>query len=308
MYRNFKEMRDNLSSVAPKTIVVAAAHDEKSLEAVYSAAEVLPMQYILVGNRARIMEISSKLGKMPAENTIVEGGDNTDCVRKAVSLVREGRGHVLMKGISETGALLKAVLDKEIGIRDATTMSHVAMLEVPAYHKLIAITDAAMLTYPTGEQKADIVRNAVAFCRRIGIDRPKVAALCAIESVSDRMPETFDAKALQDMCKRGELGECLLEGPISFDLAVSSESARVKGYVSSIAGDADILIVPNITVGNVLCKGLLYWGGAKMAGCVLGAKVPIAVVSRASSAQEKLLSILLCLKGGGADGFPYSGD
>ena len=298
MYKNFDELRAGISSLEPRTVVVAAAHDEKTLEAVYSAVDALPMRYILVGNRRRIIEMSAELGAAADESMIVDGDDNTDCVRKAVALVREGRGDVLMKGIPETGTLLKAVLDKENGIKDRDTMSHVAIMQVPGYHKLIAITDAAMLTYPTLEQKADIVRNAVALYSKIGIDRPKIAALCASETVSERMPETLDARALHEMCERGELGDCLLEGPISLDLAVSEHSAKTKGYTGRISGDTDIFLVPTISVGNVFAKSLLYFCGAKMAGCVLGAKVPIAVVSRTSSVEEKLLSIMLCLKGG----------
>jgi phosphotransacetylase len=291
----FDDLRKKLAAESPKTLVVAAAHDAHTLEAVSAAAKELPMKSILVGDREKILAILSDLGEAPDADAVVDCADGADCARLAVSLVREGRGDVLMKGMIETGTLLKAVLDKDAGIRDSGVMSHLAVLEVPHYHKLALITDGGILTNPTLEQKADIVRNAVAFCRNLGWDQPKVAALCAVEAVSKRMPETVEAAELQEMCLRGELGDCILEGPMSFDISTDPESARIKGYKSAISGDVDIFLVPNITVGNVLAKGLIHWGGAIMAGCVLGAKAPIVLVSRGASAQEKLLSIMLCL-------------
>lgn len=296
--KDFNDIRNTLQAQSPKTLVVAAAHDVHTLEAVFACVRELPMRYILVGNREKILDISSGLGVSVSEDAIVDCRETAGCARTAVSLVREGQGEVLMKGLIETGVLLKAVLDRESGIRDSGVMSHMAMMEVPGYHKLIAITDGGILTTPSLQQKADIVRNAVNLLSRIGLRQPKIAALCALETVSDRMQETFDAAELQAMCERGELGDCLLEGPISFDIAIEPEAAKVKGSSSRISGDVDVLLVPNIAVGNVLAKGLISWGGAKMAGCVVGAKAPVVLVSRGSSAEEKFLSILLCLRAG----------
>jgi phosphate butyryltransferase len=279
-----------------RTLVVAAAHDEFTLESVFSASKKLPIKYILVGNREKIFDISAKLDVDLENGCVVDAVDDTDSARKAVALIREGRGDALMKGILETGTLLKAVLDRETGIRGTGSISHFAMLEVPSYHKLVAITDAGIMPYPTFEQKADIIRNSVDFYKRLGFTGPKIAALCAIEHPSDKMPETLEAEQLKVLADKGEFGDCLLEGPISLDLAVSKKSAGIKGYVSEVTGDVDILMVPNITAGNVLCKVLLYWGGAKMAGCALGAKVPIVIVSRGATAEEKFLSIMMCLK------------
>jgi len=295
--KSFDDLRAKLDKAAPKAIAVAAAHDKHTLEALFAAAKALPMRCIPVGDRQKILEIAAELGETIDAGSIIDCGDDADCARLAVSLVREGRANVLMKGILETGTLMKAVLDRETGIRDSGIMSHFAMLEIPAYHKVVIGTDGGILTNPTLEQKADIVRNAVSFCRKLGYGLPKIAALCASESVSDKMPETVDAAALQRMCENGELGDCLLEGPLSFDIAIDPESARVKGKASAITGDVDILLVPNITTGNVFVKGLLYWGGAKMAGCVIGARAPIVLLSRGASAEEKMLSILLCLAG-----------
>jgi phosphate butyryltransferase len=298
VYANFEELRGSMGVDVQRTLVVAAAHDAHTLEAVYDAAKVLPMRYVLVGNREEILTISSGLDNVPDESAIVDVGDNADCAVEAVKLVREGRGDVLMKGNLETGVLLKAVLDKESGIRDSHVMTHLALLEILNYHKLVAVTDGGILTNPTLEQKAEIIRSAVSFYRRLGFNKPNIAALCASETVSEKMPETVEAGLLQKMCEAGELGDCIVEGPISFDLAISPKSAEEKGYVGKFTGEVDIFLVPNITVGNVLCKGLIYLSGAKMAGCVMGAKVPIVLVSRAATAEEKLLSIMLCLRAG----------
>ena len=295
--KDFNSIRDSLQALSPKTLVVAAAHDEHTLEAVFTAAKMLPMRYILVGDRNKIVEISAELGASVAEGAIVDCAD-VDNARTSVSIIREGRGDVLMKGIIETGTLMKAVLDRDSGIRDSSVISHIAVMEVPNYHKLIVITDGGIITNPLLHQKAEMVRNAVSFLGRIGLSRPKVAALCALESVSDKMPETADAAELQAMCERGELGDCILEGPISFDIAIQPDAAKVKGSLSKITGDVDVLLVPNISAGNILVKSLTSWSGAKLAGCVAGARAPIVLVSRGSSAEEKYLSILLCLRAG----------
>ena len=297
MYSSFEELNGKISKVK-KTLIVAAANDSHTLEAVFTAAREFNIRYMMVGNREKIMSISSKLSESPDPDSIIDGRDDVDCARRAVALVRDGCGDVLMKGNLDTGTLLKAVLHKETGIRDSSTLSHLAVLETTAYHKLIGITDGGMVPNPTVEQKAEIVRNAAGFFRSIGYRRPLIAALCASEKRSRKMQETVDAAELQVMCQKGELGDCLLEGPLSFDIAVSRESASVKGFTSEVSGEADILLVPNITVGNVLGKGLIYWAGAKMAGCILGARAPIVLASRGAEAEEKLLSIMLCVLGG----------
>ncbi len=297
MFSSFSQLQDRLRLLSPKVVAVAAAHDLHTLEAVFAAAKVLPMQYILVGDPVKIRSLAKQLGETLSSGDIVPAADNQDCAAKAVALVRQGKADVLMKGILETGTLLKAVLHKETGIRGTGTMSHLAMLESPGYHKLVAVTDGGMIPYPTLEQKADIVKNAVSFLSQLGIEAPKVAALAAVETVSDKMPETIHAAQLVELCAQGKLGSCILEGPLSFDIAVSPQSAAVKGYTGQVPGQVDILLAPNIGVGNILTKGLLYWGEAKMAGCILGAKSPIVLVSRGASWEEKLLSILLCLCG-----------
>jgi len=294
MIKSFNEMR-GLVKASPKTMVVAAANDEHTLQAVHAAIKELPMQLVLVGDKEKIISVSSKLELGLNLDNIVDCKDNVGCAYRAVALIREGAGDVLMKGRLETGTLLKAVVNRELGIRTAGIMSHLAILEVPSYPKLLGITDGGMLPNPTLGQKVNIVRNAVEFFRRMGYERPNVAALCAAESYRTKVPETVDAADLQVMCKKGELGNCLLEGPLSFDIAISRESATLKGFSSEISGETDIMLVPNITSGNIMAKGIIYMAGAKMAGCVLGAQVPIVVTSRGATAEEKFNSILMSL-------------
>jgi len=297
MFKSFDEL-SKIITTTTKTIVVAAAHDCHTLEAVYTAAEKFRMRYLLVGDRTMILSMSEELGVSPDPETIIDCKDDMECACRAVSLIREGSGDALMKGILDTGTISKAVLDKDAGIRGYGTLSHLAILEVPGYHKLIGITDGGMIPNPTLEQKADITRNAVKFFNCIGYDCPKIAALCASETVSPKMQDTVDAAELMTMCKRGELGDCLLEGPLSFDIAISCESAAVKGFSTEICGEIDVLLVPDITVGNVLSKSLVYCAGASMAGCIIGAKTPIVLTSRDASTEEKLWSIMLSILGG----------
>ncbi|MCL2861309.1 MAG: phosphate acyltransferase [Firmicutes bacterium] len=298
MFKNFSELKDSLTSSPPRTLVVCSAHDLHTLEAVFEVQASLPMKYVLVGDKTKIIEISKALGKTLDENEIVNAVDDIECANKSIELIREGKGSVLMKGLIETGTLLKVVLNRETGIRGTGTMSHLAVLEVPKYKKLIAVTDGGMLPHPSLEQKADIIRNAVSFYQGMGIKKPKIAALTASETPSEKMPETMDAKELQEMCEKGDLGNCIVEGPLSFDIAVCPDSACIKKHKSTITGEVDIFQVPTVATGNILCKSLLYWANAKMAGCVLGAKVPIVLVSRGATAEEKFLSIMLCLKAG----------
>jgi len=294
MYKNFEQLIGNQSEVAGR-LVVAAAHDRCTLEAVFDAEREFGFKFILVGDRDKIISLSSELGYTVGADVIVGAGDDEDCAGVAVGLIREGAGTGLMKGIIETGVLLKAVLNKETGVRGSGVLSHLAILEAPGYHKLIGITDGGMIPCPTLDQKAHIAINAAEYFRSIGYVRPKIAAICASESVSEKIQETVDAAELQKMSRKGYLGDCLLEGPLSFDIAVSSDSAAVKNFSSEISGNVDILLMPNISVGNVLAKGLIYWAGAKMAGCILGAGIPIVLSSRGASAEEKMLSIVMSM-------------
>lgn len=290
----FPQLKERLRDLPPRHAVVAAAHDLHTLEAVFSAQRDELIHPILVGHKAEILLAADQLGMELSEEQVVEAASDAECARLAVELIRTGRGELLIKGLLPTGTLLKAVLDKHTGIRTSPVMSHVAILDVPTYHKLLFITDGGMVVAPTFEQKKAILKNAVELCRFLGYERPKAGVLCAVETVTPSMPETEEAAALKKMAAEMEFGDCTVEGPISLDLATDRESAAVKGYHSPVAGDADILLVPSITVGNVLGKALYGMAGGEMAGVVLGASVPITVNSRGAAAKEKYWSILIC--------------
>jgi len=292
-YKNFVELNARVNHVKKKTAVVAAAHDAHALEAVLKAAGEGLVEYILVGNKLKIIEIGRMLGHSIESSAIVETPDHQTTAAKSVQLIREKKGDFLMKGILETATLMREVVNRDTGIRTDSTMSHVAILEAPAYHKLLAVTDGGMIPYPTLKQKKMITQNAVELLHALGYDQPKIALLAASESISPKMPETADAGELSRMAREGVFGDCIAAGPISFDLAISRESAEIKGFESPVTQDVDILVVPNIACGNILLKSMLYMGGAKMAGCVVGAKVPIVMTSRGATAEEKHLSILL---------------
>lgn len=291
---SFHELKRQLHSTPPKTAVVAAAHDEHTLQAVYAAQHDGLIRPILVGHKEEILSISHRLGENLDPDQVVNTEDDVSCATQAVSLIRSGAGNMLIKGMLQTSTLLKAVVHKETGIRASAVMSHVAILDVPSYHKLLYVTDGGMVVAPDLEQKRHILKNAVNFCRILGYECPKVAALCAVETVNPSMPETADAAALKAEGTCGNFGACLVEGPISLDLATDAGAAQIKSYQSPVAGDADILLAPSIAAGNLLGKSLYGLAGGEMAGVVLGATAPITVNSRGATPSEKYWSILIC--------------
>jgi phosphate butyryltransferase len=297
MIRNFEEMAGKINRSGGSRLAVAASHDEHTLEAVFDAEKSLGITSVFVGDKEKTFAIARNLGMEISEDRFIDAASDEDAAAKAVALVRDGRADALMKGKLQTATLLRAVLNKENGIRSGGLLSHLAAIETGAYGKLLFMTDGGMNTHPDLAQKKLIVENSIRFMATVGYAEPKVAALAAVETVSDKMPETLDAKALQDMSERGEIPGCILEGPLSFDLAVSKESAMTKGISGRVAGQADLLLVPDIASGNIMSKALTYLGGAKMAGLILGAKVPIILVSRGASAEEKRLSIMMGLCG-----------
>lgn len=290
----FQELKARLHNIPPKAAVVAAAHDEHTLEAVFAARRDGLIRPLLVGRREEILAIARRLGQALSPEDVVDADGEEACARQAVALIRAGRGAMLIKGMLQTGALLKAVVHKETGIRASQVMSHVAILDVPRYPKLLFDTDGGMVVAPDLEQKRHILKNALELCRFLGYDRPKAAVLCAVETVNPHMPETLDAAALKEEARQGGFGPCLVEGPISLDLATDAQAAAIKGYHSPVAGDADILLCPSIAAGNLLGKALYGLAGGEMAGVVLGATVPITINSRGATPQEKYSSILIC--------------
>ncbi len=294
MIRNFEELRSMVGSSQKRVVVVAAAHDAHTLEAVLKAHEEGILDYILVGKKKEIQEIGEQLQHPIADADIVHTDTDEEAAAVSVGLIREGKADFLQKGLLQTSTLLKAVVNKETGIGMGKPISHVALLDIPKYHKVVGVTDGGMILYPTLEQKKAIVINAVEMFKGFGYELPKIAAVCAVEVLNPKMPETQDAAALKEMAQTGEIQDCLLEGPISFDLAVNAESAKIKGYESPVTGDVDIVLVPNICTGNIMVKGLLEFGDTRMAGCVIGAKCPIALNSRSATFEEKYYSLLAC--------------
>ena len=274
-------------------IAVAAAHDEPVIEAVVAARREGIAIPILVGHTDEIRRMLQNVGEDPASYEIIAADSDTDSAAKAVALCAEGKANFLMKGKLDTPILLKAVVDKDHGLGKGGVMSHFTAFQVPSYHKLLLPVDGGMVTYPTLEQKKAIIENTVGALRTMGYDCPKVGVLACVEKLNPKMPETVDADALKQMNLRGEITGCIVEGPISYDCAVSKEIADFKGFVSPCAGDCDVLVAPNIHAGNIMGKMLTVTCGAKMAGFIVGAKCPIAMVSRGSSPEEKFLSIVL---------------
>ncbi len=294
MLKNFAQLRECVSMGAPKTVAVACAHDPHTLESVLHAASEGILNYILIGHSEEILRIGKELGHEIAPETVIHAESDEDAAAIAVGLVREGKANFLQKGLMQTSTILKAVVNKQTGIGQGRPMSHTALIEIPGYHKLLGVTDGGMIPCPDLEAKKAIVRNAVDMFRALGYEKPMVSAVCAAETVSPKIIETVDAAALKEAGLAGELGQCYLEGPISFDLAVNRESAKIKGYESPVCGETDIMLVPNITAGNIMVKALLEFAGTKMVGCVIGAKCPIALNSRSASFEEKYNSLLVC--------------
>jgi phosphate butyryltransferase len=277
-----------------KKVAVAAAQEHSALEAAVDAAKAGLIEPILIGDSVLIKSISSEIGLDISSFKIVEEKDYGKAAAKAVDMVKTGEADMLMKGILDTSTLLKAVLNKESGIAIGRLMSHVAVMEVPTYHKLLIVTDAAINIAPDIPGKIDIIANAVQTAKALGIKNPKVALLAAVEKVNwEKMPCTADAAVITQMNRRGQIKDCLIDGPLALDNAVSAESAKVKKIVSDVAGDADILVCPDIEAGNILYKCLLDLGQAKGAGIVVGAGKPIVLTSRSDSSYTKLASIAL---------------
>ena len=292
--KDFKQLRQLVESVDKRTVAVVAAHDAHTLEAVLKTKDEGILDHILIGKKDEIIKIGNELGYDVSSDVIIDSDTDEDAVTKGLDLIKTGGADFLQKGILQTSTLLKGVVNKENGIKARDTLSNVALLDIPAYHKVVGLTDGGMVMYPTLEQKKDIIDNAVEVYKALGYDNPKVAVLCAVETLNPKMPETVDAAELKKMNQEGIIKDCVVEGPISFDLALDPEAAKIKGYESPVAGDADIIIMPDISAGNLTSKALTVLGGAMMAGIVMGAKCPIALNSRSAAFEEKYYSLLAC--------------
>lgn len=277
----------------PKKIAVAFAQDEDVLKALKAAVKERICEPILVGDKEKIIDISNEINFDLSDIEIIDEKDGTLACRKAVSLVSSGQAQIVMKGLIDTSIILKAVLDKEIGLRTGNVLSHAAVFSVDTYHKFFIVTDAAMSIAPNADEKRQIVENAAVLSRALGAKVPKVAVICAKEKVNPKMQATLDAAELVEMQSEGKMAGCIVEGPYALDNAISKEAAELKGIKGEAAGDADILLMPNIEAGNVLYKALTYLANADNAGIILGAKAPIILTSRADSDKAKLNSIAL---------------
>lgn len=292
--KSVREIIEAAKAAGKKRVAVAAAHEESALEAVFDAAKHALIDPILIGDLEKIRQIAADLGAELTGYRLIDEKDFAKAAAQAVALVRAGEADMLMKGVLDTSILLKAALNKEAGLNAGRLTSHVAVMEVPTYHKLLIVTDAAINIAPDLPGKLDIIANAVQVAKAIGVAQPKVALLAAVEKVNwDKMPCTADAAVITQMNRRGQVKGCLIDGPLALDNAISAESAKIKKIVSEVAGDADVLVAPDIEAGNILYKCLLDLGQAKGAGIVVGASKPIVLTSRADSAETKLASIAL---------------
>lgn len=294
VYRSFEELIQAAKSRPQMArMAVAAAGDSHTIQAVLRARKERIAAPILVGDRNRILQILKELEETVPEKDIYNEPDAAKAAEKAVMLIRSGEADFLMKGKLDTAVLLREVVNGEHGLGKGSVMSHFTIFEVPTYHKLLVPVDGGMVTYPTLTQKKAIIENTVGTLRDIGYDCPKVGVLACVEKLNPKMPETVEANALKEMNCRGEISDCIVEGPISYDCAISREVAEEKDFHSPCAGDCDVLIAPNIHAGNIMGKMLLITCHAKMAGFIVGAKCPIVMTSRGSSAEEKYLSIVI---------------
>ena len=293
MIKKLDDIFDELKSCNEKAVLsVAAAHDEEVLLAVKDACEMNIIKAILIGEEEKIRKIANEIKFDLTDVEVINECDLKLCAEKAVKLVSSGKADYVMKGLLDTSIILKEVLNKEYGLRTDSLLSHVMIYEVPSYHKLLILTDGGMNINPDVSQKKKIVDNAIKAAKSLGIDTVKVACLAAKEKVNPKMQATLDADELKTMCKDRMFGKgAIVEGPIAFDLAVSEEACKIKGYESEVGGDADILLVPNIETGNGIGKALTYMANAKSAGIIMGAKAPVVLVSRADTHESKLYSI-----------------
>jgi len=294
MLRNFEELIEKArSGNKTKRVAVAAAHDLHTLEAVALAYQHSVVEPVLIGDERKIRELLEMHEIDLSESQIVDTKGDRESAEMAANLASTGDVDFIMKGGLQSSEMLRAVVDRRFDLRDGGTMSHFAILEVPNYHKLLVVTDGGMVMYPDITQKTEILNNAVNALHRLGYENPKVAVLAATEEINHKMPESVDAGLLKERNSKGSIKGCIVEGPISYDLAMSRESAKLKGYESVVVEDADILLVPDIAAGNILSKALIYSGGAKMAGMIVGAKVPVVLNSRGASMEEKYCSLAL---------------
>jgi len=286
----YERLLARCESLAPVPTAVAHPCEATALSGAVEAAKQGLIVPFLIGPAARIEETAKSAGIDLGDLTIIDVPHSTAAAAKAVELIRQGKAEVLMKGSLHTDELMAAVVSREGGLRTGRRISHAFVMDVPTYHKVLLITDGAINIAPTLEDKVDICQNAIDLAISLGLDRPKVAILAAVETVTSKMPATLDAAALCKMAERGQITGGLLDGPLAFDNAISKRAAETKGIKSEVAGDPDILLAPDLEAGNILAKQLSFLANADSAGMVLGARVPIILTSRADSVRSRIAS------------------
>jgi phosphate acetyltransferase len=286
----YERLLERCARLTPVPTAVAHPCEETALAGAMDAGAKGLIVPILVGPEGKIAETAKLAGIDLGRTRIVDAAHSHAAAASAVALVRSGEAELLMKGSLHSDELLGAVVAKETGLRTGRRISHVFIMDVPTYHKVLIITDAAINIAPTLEDKVDICQNAIDLAQALGVPRPKVAILAAVETVNSKMPSTLDAAALCKMADRGQIRGAVLDGPLAFDNAISAEAAKIKGIVSEVAGDPDILLVPDLEAGNMLAKQLSFLARADSAGLVLGARVPVILTSRADSVRSRIAS------------------
>lgn len=292
MIKNFKQLVDRVKSSKNRKISVAVAQDADVLEALQRAKKANLADAILVGDQKKISRIAQENKVNIEKFEVIDVKEETKAVVVAIDLIRNGKADILMKGLCSTAILMKAVLDKEKGLRQPGLLSHLGIFEIQTYPKLILMSDAGLNILPTLDEKLKIIENAVFVAKKLAISKPKVAMITAVEKINpERMPATADAAIIAKMSERGQFPGFIVDGPLALDNAFSKKSCQIKGIHSEVGGVTDIAIVPNIEAGNIFYKLMSYLAGARTAGIIIGAKVPIVLPSRADSDDTKFLSI-----------------
>jgi phosphate acetyltransferase len=286
----YERLLERCRGLAPIPTAVAHPCEQSALEGAVEAAQAGLITPILVGPIKKIEETAKAAGLDLGELELVDAPHSVAAAAQAVALIREGRAEVLMKGSLHSDELLGAIVSREGGLRTGRRISHVFVMDVPTYHKVMIVTDAAINIAPSLEDKVDICQNAIDLAVSLGVEKPKVAILAAVETVNSKMPATLDAAALCKMAERGQIKGGVLDGPLAFDNAISKQAAETKGIHSAVAGDPDILLVPDLEAGNILAKQLTFLANADSAGLVLGARVPVILTSRADSVRSRIAS------------------
>jgi len=301
VFKSLDELVEAARLRGPARIAVAAGHDPDVIEALEQAQSCGLAEPILVGDPGKIRAAAAKAGCTIGAGQIIDEPNDASAARTAIGLIREQKADLLMKGKISTAALIRAVLDKDTGLRTGRLLSQVIVFQVPDVHRLFLMTDAAINIAPTLEQKADICRNAIEVAHAIGIQRPNVAALCAIEFVNPEMPATIDAAGLALMNLRGQITGAYVEGPIALDVPLSRFAAERKSIESPLTENTDIFVAPDIEAANILYRAILYFAGGESGGIIVGARVPLILLSRAETPVTKLRSIAIAWLVAGAD-------